>query len=125
MVVGLTSANAKPLALTFTASAASQDSLTQFSLNQPEKSFRWVVAGQRVKKDHARQEQRRNALYNPTSLRDPGFASSDEDASPSSDDSSSEGNTAAMPYPYRLAFHPVLTEVLSPYMRRMFSHCEF
>lgn len=124
MAVGSTPATAKPQALTLTFNAAaSQPSSDQLSPTQAEKSFRWVEPGQRVRKDRARKEQRRNTPDSPTTLRNMDSASSDESASPSSDESSSEGSTAVISYPYRISIHPALNGTSSPQTRMMFSHC--
>ncbi|KAG5657453.1 hypothetical protein KAF25_006017 [Fusarium avenaceum] len=123
MAVGSTSATAKPQALTLTFNAAaSQPSSDQLSPTQAEKSFRWVEPGQRVRKDRARKEQRRNTPDSPTTLRNMDSASSDESASPSSDESSSEGSTVVISYPYRISIHPALNGTSSPQTRMMFNH---
>ncbi|RGP67934.1 transcription factor [Fusarium sporotrichioides] len=90
---------ATPMTLTFTSTTSSSP---QTSPNQPEKSFRWVEPGKRFRKDHS--------------------ASSDDVASPSSDDSFDSGSGAVIPYAQRITIHPALNAVSSSQTRKMFSH---
>ncbi|KAF5001621.1 hypothetical protein FGRMN_927 [Fusarium graminum] len=121
MAVETTPANGKALTLTFD-SKPSQPSSSQLSPNQPEKSFRWVESAQRPRKDRAKKEQRRSAPGRPGVLQHTDSTSSDESTSPSSDESSNEGNNAVISYPHRITLHPALNEVPNPQTRMMFSH---
>ena len=87
------------------------------SPNQPEKSFRWVEAGQRVRRQRVRKDQSRSSNSPDSHCTDSG--SSDDAASPTED--SFEG--AVVPYAYRMKINPALNAVASAQTRKMFSHC--
>src|SRR6478735_12304602 len=88
------------------------------SPDQPEKSFRWVEAGSRVRKQRVRKYQGRSSNSPDSHCTDSG--SSDDAASPTSEDSF-EG--AVVPYAYRMKINPALNSVASSQTRKMFSHC--
>ncbi|CAG7561198.1 unnamed protein product [Fusarium equiseti] len=87
------------------------------SPDQPEKSFRWVETGQRVRKQRVRKDQGRSSNSSDSHCTDSG--SSDDAASPTSEDSF-EG--AVVPYAYRMKINPALNSVASSQTRKMFSH---
>lgn len=89
------------------------------SPNQPEKSFRWVEAGQRVRKQRVRKDQGRSSNSPDSHCTDSG--SSDDAGSPTEE--SFEG--AVVPYAYRMKINPALNAVASAQTRKMFSHCMF
>lgn len=112
---------ATPMTLTFTTTTSTPSS-TEPSPNQPEKSFRWVEPGKRFRKDRMRNGHGRNS---PTTLHHTDSASSDDVASPSSDDSFDSSSGAVVPYAQRITIHPSLNAVSSSQTRKMFSHCMF
>ncbi|CAG1988200.1 unnamed protein product [Fusarium graminearum] len=109
---------ATPMTLTFTTTTSTPSS-TEPSPNQPEKSFRWVEPGKRFRKDRMRNGHGRNS---PTTLHHTDSASSDDVASPSSDDSFDSSSGAVVPYAHRITIHPSLNAVSSSQTRKMFSH---
>ncbi|KAF4345619.1 transcription factor [Fusarium beomiforme] len=117
MAVGSTPAT-KPMTLTF----ASTSTPSQLSPTQHEKNFRWVDSSQRVRKERVRKAQARSASDSSASSCSGYSGSSDDAASPSSDDSSSEFGAAVVPYRYGVTIHPALDEASNAQTRSMFSH---
>jgi hypothetical protein len=112
--------------LTVTSTTTTTTSSTQLSSpDQPEKTFRWVESGKRFRKDRVRKGQGRNSPDSPTTLQHTDSASSDDAASPSSEDSFDSSSGAVVPYARRITIHPALNAVASSQTRKMFSHCTF
>ncbi|KAL4730905.1 hypothetical protein ACLX1H_002947 [Fusarium chlamydosporum] len=114
MAVGSNPTPANILTLTLNSSTT-----PQLSPNQPERSFRWVEPGKRVRKDRAR---KRGSPDSPTTSHHTDSGSSDDAASPSSDDSFDSSSGVIVPYAQRITIHPALNAVASTQTRKMFSH---
>ncbi|OBS26206.1 hypothetical protein FPOA_00147 [Fusarium poae] len=115
-----TTTTTTPMTLTFTSTTScSEPSPTT---NQPEKSFRWVDPGKRARKDRVRNGHGQGRNNSPTTLQHTDSGSSDDVASPSSDDSFDSSPGVVVPYAHRITIHPALNSVSSSQTRKMFSH---
>lgn len=117
MVVNPRTPGTQTLNLASRPSASSQSSIV---INQPEKSFRWVDAGQRVKKGRVRrsQESEKSSTSSPESA----SSSTDDSVSEVSDTPPSERCTVVVPYAYQTPLRPAPDESSRPHTRMLFSH---
>ncbi|UPL01428.1 hypothetical protein LCI18_012362 [Fusarium solani-melongenae] len=110
---------------TQTLNLASRPSPSQSSIvfNQPEKSYRWVDAGQRVKKGRVRrsQESEKSSTSSPETVPDSASSSTDDSVSEVSD-TPSERCTVMVPYAYQTPLRPAPDESSRPRTRMLFSH---
>lgn len=110
---------------TQTLTLASRPSASQSSIvfNQPEKSYRWVDAGQRVKKGRVRrsQESEKSSSSSPEAVPDSASSSTDDSVSEVSDTPSERCNVI-VPYAYQTPLRPAPDESSRPHTRMLFSH---
>ncbi|RSM13564.1 hypothetical protein CDV31_005734 [Fusarium ambrosium] len=88
-----------------------------------EKSFRWVDAGQRVKKGRVRrsQESEKSSTSSPEAATDSASSGTDDSVSEVSD-SPSERCSVIVPYAYRTPLRPAPDESSRPHTRMLFSN---
>ncbi|KAJ4319312.1 hypothetical protein N0V84_006396 [Fusarium piperis] len=91
--------------------------------NQPEKSYRWVDAGQRVKKGRVRKSQDfdKSSTSSPEAVPDTASTATDDRVSEVSD-TPSERCSVIVPYVYQTPLHSAPDESSRPRTRMLFSH---